>query len=124
MLFLITVTFVDNPLFINIHSQRTGHSKKMADAIALEKVDEEGNPLKKHSAACPSWKPHEALKQLADTSVAQNVSMDEDDQDYELPTLDTPSDSDSDGGQSDVVPSNAEVRHFVSSTFIILVMTC
>jgi hypothetical protein len=88
----------------------------------LEKVDEDGKLLK-CLAAHPSWKAHQAPKQLAHTSVVQDVSTDEDDQDYELPGLDTPSDSDSDGEQGGTVPSNAEVRHLISCIFVTGAMT-
>jgi hypothetical protein len=87
----------------------------MADALELEKVDEEGK-LVKCLAARPSQtqRLHKAPKQKAETAASEKDSSTEldndNDEDYNLPGLDTPSDSESDGEQSDEVLSNAEVR--------------
>ena len=85
----------------------------MANALKLEKVDEEGKPIK-CLAACASQKPRKAPKQKAETGAASEKggSTDVDDDNYELPGLDAMSDSESDGEQSDAALSNAEVRHF------------
>jgi hypothetical protein len=96
------------------HPQRAGHREKMADAIELEKVDEDGKPIKRLAPRLPR-KPHQTSKRHVDTAVTENdESTDKDDQDYDMPKLKSPSDSDSDGDLSDAPLSNAEVWHLLS----------
>jgi hypothetical protein len=83
----------------------------MADALAFEKSDEHGNPVK-WLLAPRSAKPWKATKQCAEM-VEMPASSDEDDHDYEDPgtsqfgtVLSTSSNS------NRMLPSNAEVSSF------------
>jgi hypothetical protein len=103
--------------------QRAGRGGKMAEAIALEKVDEDGN-LVKRLATRSSQKHRQTPKQHVETTAAEKgASMDEDDEDYEIPELKSGSDSDSDCEPGDTLPSNAEVHCLIPWHFVVSIMT-
>jgi hypothetical protein len=84
----------------------------MAQALAFEKVDEHGNPIK-CSSVHTSRNPRKTKKPCIDTGATVTPALsDEDDRNFESPKSsesESKSGSDSDG----VLPSNAEVRHAV-----------
>jgi hypothetical protein len=87
----------------------------MAEALAFEKADEHGNPVK-HLMARPPGDPWKATKQCANAAdVAASESLDGTDADYEEPeaTLSPRSDV----GDT-LVPSNTEVCLSSSCHFI------
>jgi hypothetical protein len=114
---LITVLPTDNSSLSILdprRPQRAGRGEKMADAIELEKVDEDGKPIKRLAPRLPR-KPRQTSKRHVDTAATENdKSTDKDDQDYDMPELESPSDSDSDGDLSDAPLSNVEVWHLLS----------
>jgi hypothetical protein len=104
------------------HVQRTRWGGRIAEAIVLEKVDEDGKPLKCLTAHLPR-KPCEAKKQSTHmTEIA--ASSDEDDHDYEEPPpLEFGMTSGSGSDSDDVLPSNTEV--FISIFCLVnFVLTC
>ena len=82
----------------------------MAEALQFEKVDEDGNP-DKHYLGSTSRKPRKAKRPRVDSGLAATLgSSDKDDPDFEESESDSTSGNDSDG----ILPSNAEVFHFVN----------
>jgi len=86
----------------------------MAQALAFEKVDKHGNPVKCYldSTSCNPWK---AKKPQIDTGVkVTSVSSDKGNPNFEGPEgSDLESDTKSDSDLVDMPPSNAEVSHLV-----------
>ena len=93
--------------------QRAGQGKKMAQALAFEKVDEHGKPVK-HYLASTDRKPQKAKRPRIDTgTMVASGSSDEDDQDFEGPNG-SESETESDSDSVDMLPSNAEVCHLIN----------
>jgi hypothetical protein len=82
----------------------------MAQALAYEKVDEDGNLVKRFATAVgTSRKPRKAKKPRLDTSATVGlVSSDDDDIDFKCPEG-SMSDSESDSNSDDMLLSNTEV---------------
>jgi hypothetical protein len=89
---------------------------KMAEALELEKVDEDGKPLKRLAAHLPR-KLRQAKKRRVDTVDIACIS-DVDDDDYEdVPPLGSTMTSTSESDSDDMLPSNAEVCFFLFCYF-------
>ncbi len=85
----------------------------MAQALAFEKVDEHGNPVKRYLAG-PSRKLQKSKRRRTDPSATVTPdSSDEDDHDFEGPEG-SESDSESDSNSDDALPSNAEVSRLIN----------
>ena len=85
----------------------------MAQALAFEKVDKHGNPVK-HYLDSTSRKPQKAKKPCLDPGMTMELgSSDEDDHDFEGSER-SMSHSESDSDSNDTLPSNTEVFYLIN----------
>lgn len=104
--------------------QRSGRGGKMAEALAHEKADEHGNPIKRFTTLTvgPPRKSRQAKKQRIDTAEAV-ASSDEDDHDYQdTEPVESESTSPSEPDCQDAIPSNAEAIFILCLIVLFLCM--
>jgi hypothetical protein len=85
----------------------------MAEALQFEKVDKDGNPNKRYLGST-SCKPQKAKKPCIDTDLTATLSsLVKDNHNFECPK-ESKSDSTSGNNLDGILPSNAEVFHFIN----------